>query len=186
MADSAVVVAALEVAAHPAAGKQMLRRWLQHLTISHRALRRYFPPATLAAIDAAIATSEQQHRAEIRCVVETALSASELFRGVSSAARAAEIFSSLRVWDTAENNGVLLYVLLAERKIEIVADRGFAASVPAEVWQEICAQMAEEFAAGHYDAGVLGALSRISAIACRCFPAQGNNANELPDRTVLF
>ena len=164
----------------------MLRRWLQHLTTSHLALRRRFPPATLAAIDAAIVASEKQHRAEIRCAVETALSAGELLRGVGSGGRAAEVFSSLRVWDTAENNGVLLYVLLAERRIEIVADRGFAAHVPASVWEEICTQMAEKFATGHYEAGVLGAVARISAIACRCFPAQGSNANELPDRTVLL
>jgi len=164
----------------------MLRRWLQHLTTSHLALRRCFPPATLAAIDAAIAASEQQHRAEIRCAVETSLSAGELLRGVSSAMRATEVFSSLRVWDTAENNGILLYVLLAERKVEIVADRGFAAHVPESSWQEICAEMAAAFAEGRYEPGVLVALSRIGAIACRYFPARGSNANELPDRTVLL
>jgi uncharacterized membrane protein len=186
VADSAVVAAALEAAARRAAGKPMLRRWLQHLTTSHLALRRHFPPATLAAIDAAIAAGEQQHRAEIRCAVETALSAGDLFRGVSSAERAAQVFASLRVWDTAENNGVLLYVLLAERKIEIVADRGFAADVPATAWQEICAEMAATFVAGRYEAGVLGALSRINAVACRHFPARGSDSNELPDRTALL
>lgn len=161
-------------------------RWLQHLTTSHLALRRHFPPATLAAIDAAIAASERQHRAEIRCVVETALSAGELFRGVSSAERAAEVFGSLRVWDTVENNGVLLYVLLAERRIEIIADRGFAAHLPAATWQAICAEMAAAFAAGHYEAGVLEALGKINAVACRHFPAQAGDTNELPDRTVLL
>jgi uncharacterized membrane protein len=164
----------------------MLRRWLQHLTTSHLALRRHFTPATLAAIDAAIAASERQHRAEIVCAVETALSAGELFRGVSSAARAAEVFSTLRVWDTAENNGVLLYVLLAERKIEIIADRGFTGQVPVTVWQEICTDVAANFTAGRYDAGILGALERISAEACRRFPRQGGDTNELPDRTVLL
>ncbi len=181
-----MVAVALEAAARRAAGKPMLRRWLQHLTTSHLALRHHFPPATLAAIDAAIAASEQEHRAEIRCAVETSLSAGELFRGVSSAVRAAEVFSSLWVWDTAENNGVLLYLLLAERKIEILADRGFAAYVPVETWQEICAEMAGTLAAGRYEASVLGALSRISAIATRHFPAQWRNVNELPDRTVLL
>ena len=164
----------------------MVRRWLQNLTTSDLALRRHFPPATLAAIDAAIAASEQQHRAEIRCAVEAALSAGEMFRGVSSANRAAEVFANLRVWDTAENNGVLLYVLLAEHSIEIVADRGFSAQVPVAVWQEICADMATTFAAGRYEAGVLEALARIGKIARRHFPATGGDANELPDRTVLL
>jgi len=181
-----VAVAGSEAAARPAAGKQMLRRWWQNLTTSHWSLRRCFPPATLAAIDAAIAASEKQHRAEIRCAVETALSAGELFRGLGSAERAAEVFASLRVWDTAENNGILLYVLLAERKIEIVADRGFAAHVPETTWQEICAGMAAEFAAGRYEQGTLDALDKISDIARRCYPAQGDDTNELPDRTVLL
>jgi uncharacterized membrane protein len=164
----------------------MLRRWLQHLTTSHLALRRCFPPATLAAIDAAIAASEKQHRAEIRCAVETALSAGELFRGLSSAERAAEVFSSLRAWDTAENNGILLYVLLAENRIEIVADRGFNAHVAVAAWQEICTEMAAAFAAGRYEAGTLDALAKITAVACRHFPARGDDTNELPDRTVLL
>jgi uncharacterized membrane protein len=164
----------------------MLRRWLQHLTTTPIALRRCFPPATLAAIDSAITASERHHRAEIRCAVETALSAGHLVRGVASAARAAEVFSGLGVWDTAENNGVLLYVLLAERNIEIVADRGFADHVPAAEWQSICAGMEMAFAAGRYEAGTLAALDRIGAIARQHFPARGDNRNELPDRTVLL
>lgn len=186
MADSAAAVAALEAAARPAAGKQMLRRWLQNLTTSDLSLRRHFPAPSLAAIDAAIAASEKQHRAEIRCALEAALSAGDLFRGLESAGRAAEVFANLRVWDTAENNGVLLYVLLAEHRIEIVADRGFSAQVPAAVWQEICTEMAARFASGGYEAGVLGALAKIGKIACQYFPGQGADVNELPDRTVLL
>ncbi len=164
----------------------MLRRWLQHLTTTPFALRRCFPPATLAAIDAAITASERHHRAEIRCAVETALTVDHLFRGVASAARAAEVFSSLGVWDTAENNGVLLYVLLAERNIEIVADRGFAGRVTAAEWESICAGMEAAFGAGHYEAGTLAALDRISTLARQHFPAQGEERNELPDGTVLL
>ena len=164
----------------------MPRRWLQHLTTTPFALRRCFPPATLAAIDAAITASERHHRAEIRCAVETALSAGHLLRGVSSAARATEVFSGLGVWDTAENNGVLLYVLLAERKIEIVADRGFDDRVPVAEWAGICAEMEVGFRAGHYEAGTLAALERISALARQHFPARGDDRNELPDRAVLL
>jgi uncharacterized membrane protein len=164
----------------------MLGRWLQHLTTTPFALRRCFPTATLAAIDSAITASERHHRAEIRCAVETVLSVGHLLRGVPSAARAAEVFSALAVWDTAENNGVLLYVLLAERKIEIVADRGFAERVTPAEWESICAEMEVAFGAGRYEAGTLVALDRISGIARQHFPARGGDWNELPDRTVLL
>ncbi|MEZ5565245.1 MAG: TPM domain-containing protein [Gammaproteobacteria bacterium] len=89
----------------------MFRRWWRHLTTTHLALRRYFPPATLAAIDAAITASEQHHRAEIRCAVETALPASYLFRNIGTEVRAAEVFAHLGVWDTVNNNGILVYIL---------------------------------------------------------------------------
>jgi uncharacterized membrane protein len=164
----------------------MVGRWLQNLTTTHFALRRRFPPGTLSAIDAAIAASERQHRAEIRCAVETALPLRELFRGVTSNVRAAQVFSGLGVWDTAENNGVLVYVLLAERSIEIVADRGFDGRVAPAEWEAICQEMEEAFRAGRYEAGALSALERIGALARRHFPAAGGDRNELPDRTVLL
>ncbi len=164
----------------------MARRWLQNLTTTHFALRRNFPPATLSAIDAAIAASERTHRAEIRCAIETALPAGELFRGVTGTARAAEVFSGLGVWDTAENNGVLVYVLLAERRIEIVADRGFMGRVASTEWEAICHAMEAAFRAGDYEGGTLAALARISALARQHFPADGEDRNELPDRTVLL
>ena len=177
----------LEAAAPPAAGnRRMLRRWLQHLTTTPLALRRCFPPAALAAIDAACAASERYHCAEIRCAVETALSIGRLFRRMDSAARAREVFSLLHMWDTAENNGVLLYVLLAERKIEIVADRGFSEFVSSVEWQSICAEMEEAFAAGRYEAGTLAALEQISALARQHFPVHASDRNELPDTTVLL
>ena len=164
----------------------MWRRWLQNLTTTHFALWRHFPAATLAAIDSAITASEREHRAEIRCAIETALSAGQLWRGVASPARAADVFSGLGVWDTAENNGVLLYVLLAERTIEIVPDRGFAAVVSPAEWAGVCAEVELAFGAGRYEEGTLTALNRISALARRHFPAQGHDRNELPDRTVLL
>ena len=164
----------------------MLSRWWQNLTTTHFALRRHFPPATLSAIDAAITASERDHRAEIRCAVETALPVGELARGVTSATRAAGVFSGLGVWDTAENNGVLLYVVLAERRIEIVADRGFDGRVAPTEWQAICHEMEAAFRAARYEPGTLSALERISVLARRHFPADGGDRNELPDRTVLL
>ena len=164
----------------------MLSRWLQNLTTTHFALRRHFPPATLSAIDAAIAASERDHRAEIRCAIETALPIGELFHRVTSLARAAGVFSDLGVWDTAENNGVLVYVLLSERRIEIVADRGFAGRVAPAEWEGICRDMEAAFRAGRYEAGTLSALECIGALARLHFPAEGDDRNELPDRTVLL
>jgi uncharacterized membrane protein len=164
----------------------MVSRLLQNLTTTHFALRRRFPPATLSAIDAAIGASERGHRAEIRCAIETALPVGELFRGVTSTARATDVFSGLGVWDTAENNGVLVYVLLAERNIEIIADRGFVGRVAPAEWEGICHEMEDAFRAGRYESGTLFALERISALARRHFPAAGEDRNELPDRTVLL
>jgi len=164
----------------------MLGRWLQNLTTTHFALRRHFPAATLSAIDAAIGASERDHRAEIRCAIESALPFNQLSRGVTSTERAAEVFSRLRVWDTAANNGVLVYVLLAERSIEIVADRGFAARVAPAEWASICREMETEYRAGRYEAGTLAGVERISALARQHFPADGEDRNELADRTVLI
>jgi uncharacterized membrane protein len=177
----------LEVAVHPAAGNVWApRRWLQNLATTPLALRRCFGPRTLTAIEAACTASEASHRAEIRCAIEAALPLGHLWRGVSSAARAVEVFSLLRMWDTAENNGVLLYILLAERHIEIVADRGFTDRVTAADWQAICTDMQSAFSAGHFEAGALAGLGRISEHACRHFPARGGDRNELPDSTALL
>ncbi len=118
--------------------------------------------------------------------METVLSLGHLWRGASSMARAVEVFALLRMWDTAENNGVLLYVLLAERRIEIVADRGFEEHVSAADWRSICAEMEAAFGSGHYEAGALAALDRISAIACQYFPARGGDSNELPNTTAVL
>jgi len=164
----------------------MANRWLQNLTTTHFALRRHFPPATLSAIDAAIAVAEREHRAEIRCAIETSLPLAALADGVTSTMRAARVFSRLGVWDTAENNGVLLYVLLAERRIEIVADRGFDGRVAPAEWADICHGMEAAFRSGDYEAGTVAALDRIGNLARRLFPSGGEDRNELPDRTVLL
>lgn len=175
------------MAVHPVTGNPPAPgRWLQHLTTTPFALRRCFPQRTLAAIEAACAASERSHRAEIRCAIESVLPLGHLWRGVSSKERAVEVFSRLRMWDTAENNGVLLYMLLAERQIEIVADRGFTEHVSMAQWHEICSEMEAAFRAGRYEAGTLAALDHISALACRYFPARDGDRNELPDSTVLL
>ncbi|MCE7902977.1 MAG: hypothetical protein DYH20_10090 [Gammaproteobacteria bacterium PRO9] len=164
----------------------MLQRWLQNLAATPFRLRRCFPPAALAAIDAEVAASERRHGAEIRCAVETSLAIGQLFAGIDARARAAEVFSRLGMWDTAANNGVLLYILLAEHRIEIVADRGFNGRVAPVQWRAICDELQAACAVGRYREGTIEALRRIGELATLHFPATGANPDELPDRTVLL
>ena len=161
-------------------------RWLRHLLTTHLVLRWRFPAATLAAIDEAIAESETRHRAEIRCAIETALPLGYLLRGRSARDRALDVFARLGVWDTAENNGVLLYILLAEHSIEIVADRGFAGRVSADEWAALAQSMEQEFRAGRFADGTLAVLRAIGQHALRHFPATGDNPNELSNRPVIL
>ena len=161
-------------------------RWLEHLTTTRLTLHRCFPRRTRKAIKAAIASSERTHHAEIRFAVETALSLRQLARRLTSRKRALEVFAELGVWDTAQNNGVLIYVLLAEHGIEIVADRGFTPDIPGETWRAICDELGHEFEAGRYEQGVLTAIDKISEISAARFPIRGSNPNELPDEPTMI
>lgn len=164
----------------------MTSRWLRHLTTTHLALRRAFPGATRAAIDQAVARSERAHRAELRVALEAALPVECLWQGATARERAEDLFASLRVYDTAENNGILLYVLLAEHDIEIVADRGFAGLVPDAEWAVICRKMEAAYGARDFHQGTLDAIAAITAVAARHFPPGPDNPNELPDRMVIL
>jgi uncharacterized membrane protein len=161
-------------------------RWLTHL-FSGSSAKRHFPPATLDAIQHAIAASEHRHLGEIVFAVEGSLAPTELARNRHARARAHEVFAHLRVWNTEHNSGVLVYVLLADHAIEIVADRGIAAKVDEAEWRSVCALMQEHFSAGNYQAGALAGIDAITAILARHFPANGTrHADELPDRPVLL
>ncbi len=164
----------------------MIRRWLSHLTTTHFTLRRCFPAEVLAAIDAAITASEREHQAEIRFAVETVLPFGHLWRGISCRDRAGEIFTRLGVDDTAGRNGILIYVLLAERDIEIIADQGFAGRVAAPVWEEICSGMTAAFRSDDYGAGALRAIGQLNELAVANFPAMSGNRNELPNEPFVL
>jgi uncharacterized membrane protein len=164
----------------------MIRRWLRHLGTTHFTLRRCFPPAALAGIDAAITASEQQHQAEIRFAVETALPVGHLWRGVSCRARAQEIWSLLGMADTAARNGILVYVLLAERDIEIIADRGFSDRLAEPVWADICNEMSTAFRNGDYGPGAVRAIGRLNDLAVANFPARSGDRNELPNAPLVL
>lgn len=163
-----------------------LSRWWQNLTTTRLSLRRSFPPATLTAIDSAIYESEKRHSAEIRVAIETSLNPRELWHDLQPSARAREVFAELGVWDTAANNGVLVYLLLAERHIEIIADRGFAGRVGDADWRAVCAAAEAEFREGRFEAGMLAAVERISALVTPHFPGGDRNPNELANRPMLL
>jgi uncharacterized membrane protein len=161
-------------------------RWLRHLFDLSTAKRR-FPPATLDAVQHAIAASEHRHLGEIVFAVEGSLPFADILRGHSARARAEEVFAHLRVWDTEANTGVLAYILLADQAIEIVTDRAVAAKVGESEWTPICALMERDFRAGEYERGAIAGVEAIGELLARHFPADGGrNPAELPDRPVLL
>ncbi|HSQ15733.1 MAG TPA: TPM domain-containing protein [Candidatus Binatia bacterium] len=147
---------------------------------------RAFPRDTLMAIEKVIKASEATHRGEIRFVVEGALDIAPLFRGQSARERAIDVFSQLRIWDTEANNGVLIYLLLADRDVEIVADRGIDAKVGPRQWEGICREMEAAFRQADFEGGVVRGIREVTRHLAEHFPAVGDDRNELPDKPVLF
>ena len=146
-------------------------------------VRRALPDVALERLTHRISASEKHHSGQIRLCAEGGLPWSYLLRNAPVRERALMMFSKLRVWDTEHNNGVLIYVLLAERSIDIVADRGIHAHVSAAEWQKMVARMAQAFRAGQFETGMDAAVDEVTALLCRHFPASPNatRANELPD-----
>src|SRR5665213_4145207 len=163
-----------------------IKRIGKHLIEHHWRARRMFPPAVLAAIEQAIKAGEATHSGQVRFVVEGALDGAPLLRNQSARARALDIFAQLRIWDTAHNNGVLIYLLLADRQVEIVADRGIDAKVGAAGWAKICADMQIDFKAGNFESGVIKGIAEVSRELAKYFPKHGAGKNELPDAPVVM
>ena len=162
------------------------KRWFKHLFMPPWALRRAFSQATLDVIEAAIRTSETSHNGEIRFAIENTLAASSVWGGMTGRERAVEVFSNLRVWDTEHNSGVLIYLLLADRDIEIIADRGIAAHVAPSVWEEVAQTMEAAFRLGEYERGALESIEQISALLAAHCPPAGHNPDELANRPVII
>jgi uncharacterized membrane protein len=160
-----------------------LKRIARHLFTSSGQVARAFPPAAMAAIERAIREQETRHAGEIRFAVEAALDVGPLLRGQSPRERAIEVFSQLRVWDTEHNNGVLIYLLLADRDVEIVADRGIHAKTGTQ-WEEICRAMEAELKQGNYEKAVTDGIRAVARHLARHFP--GSRVNELPDKPVVL
>jgi uncharacterized membrane protein len=163
-----------------------IKRILKHLSFSHAALCKTFPKAALDNIEHAIAKVEQTHAGQIRFAVEGALALKPLCAGVTARARAIEVFSQLRIWDTEHNNGVLIYLLLADRKVEIVADRGVHAKLGASAWEVVCQQMETAFRQGHFEEGVISGINSVGAHLEQHYPQDGTKINELSDQPVIL
>ncbi len=163
-----------------------MKRILRHLVMTHWQVNRAFPRRSLIAIEQAIKTSETAHVGEIRFVVEGALDGTPLVRGQSARERAIDVFSQLQIWDTEHNNGVLIYLLLADRDVEIVADRGIHAKVGSREWEEICRTMETAFRQANYEGGVVSGIQAVTRHLMKHFPAFGAGRNELPDKPVVL
>jgi uncharacterized membrane protein len=164
-----------------------LIRILKHRWLDETDARRALGRDALHRIEERVATSERSHTGELRVCVEAGLPLSYLWRGATARERAISMFGKLRVWDTEHNNGVLIYLLLAEHRIEIVADRGITQRVPTATWQDISTAMASAFQRRDYARGVLDAIDRVGMLLAQHFPADpaADNPNELPNRPDL-
>ena len=163
-----------------------IQRVLSHLVMTHWQVSRAFPGQTLVAIEQAIKASETAHVGEIRFVVEGALDGTALLKGQSARERALEVFSQLRIWDTEHNNGVLIYLLLADRDVEIVADRGIHAKLRSREWESICRRMEAAFRQADYKGGVIDGIQAVTQHLMQHFPASASGRNELPDKPVVL
>ncbi len=171
------------------AGEMKLSRLMRHLLsppwLSSWRVRHAFSPAALARIEKVIARAEAGHRGQIRFAVEHALELGALLRGTSARERALEVFSELEVWDTEHNNGVLIYLLLADHDVEIIADRGINAKPDAAAWESICREMESAFRRGRFEQGICSGIERVASLLAVHYPGTNNAINELPDRPVI-
>jgi uncharacterized membrane protein len=162
-------------------------RWLRHLWMGPAHARAAFPPDDYRRIEAAIAEGERRHRAELRFAVEASLDPRRLWRGMRARDRAVEVFAGFRIWDTEENNGVLLYVLLADRAVEVVADRGAMRHVDPLAWDLAARQLADGCCDERRVDGALAAIATLHEALARAYPADGRpNPDELPNRPIML
>ena len=163
-----------------------MKRIVKHLFATDGQVKRAFPRSALKAIETAIAASEREHTGEIRFAIEAALDGRPLFRGQSSRERALDVFSQLRVWDTEHNTGLLIYLLLADRAVEIVADRGIHERVGSQEWEKICKAMQSAFKQSNFEGGVIAGVQAVTKHLKAHFPVHESERNELPNKPVLL
>jgi uncharacterized membrane protein len=163
-----------------------LRRLARHLLSFRSRLGRDFDAVTRRAIQVAVEATERTHRGEIRFAVESRLDAASAWAGKTARERALELFAGLRVWDTAENSGILVYMLLADRRVEIVADRGYTGGVTEEQWREICNTIEAACREGRFREGSVEGVRACARHAARLFPSKGDDVNELANEVVVL
>ena len=165
---------------------ERMSRALRHWKTSAADGRRAFPQETLAAIAAAITAGEQTHRGELRLIVEASMPFDAIWDDVTTRQRALALFAEHGVWDTEDNCGVLIYVNLAEHKVEIVGDRNVNRKIDSATWQAVCRTMTEGFARGNFHDSSIAAVEQVNALLRQHFPANGDRANELSDQPILM
>ncbi|MBV8910008.1 MAG: TPM domain-containing protein [Gammaproteobacteria bacterium] len=163
-----------------------LRRLARHVVTTRWSTRRRFSSRIRHAIERAIRQCEARHGGEIRFVVETAFDFPELWHDLPPRRRAWQLFGQLGVWNTEHNNGVLIYVLMADRVVEIVADRGIAGRIEEAEWRAVCERMEQHYRAGRFRDGSISGIEGVGALIERHFPGAAAGANELPNRPVLL
>jgi uncharacterized membrane protein len=163
-----------------------LKRIVRHLLMTRWRVNAAFPSRSLAAIEQAVRESHDSHIGQLRFAVEGALHSSALLKGISARERAIDVFSNLRVWDTEHNNGVLIYLLLADHDVEIIADRGIHAKVGSEEWEAICRAMETDFRHGKYQSGVMRGIEQVTQLLKSHFPARRPPHEVLPSAPVVL
>jgi len=161
-------------------------RLIRHILTPPWSLRRVLPEASLKRIEQGIGESEGSHRGQIRFAVEVELNPFQIVQGVSARDRAIDVFSHLRIWDTEDNTGVLLYLLLADKQLEIVADRCIHKKVGEESWTAISRRMEAHFREGKFEEGVLLGIREITVLLTKNFPATTPHADELSNKPVVI
>lgn len=162
------------------------KRLLRHLFATRSQAQKLFPRATLQAVQAGIATGEKQHRAEIRLIVEAALPLSAVVRGESSRARAHELFSHYRIWDTEENCGILLYINVADHRVEIIPDRLVGRALKQAEWKAVCSTITQGFRDQIYHDGLVQGLAQLNALLAHNLPHGDAHKNELSNRPLIL
>ena len=164
-----------------------LKRALRHIRTTAAVGREAFPANSLADLGAAITEGEQRHRGELRLIVENSMPFEAIWNDVSNRQRAVGLFAEYGVWDTEDNCGVLIYVNLAEHKVDIVCDRNIGRKIDAPTWQAICNTMTQGFAKGEFHDSTLAAIRAVNDLLREHFPAGSErNYNELPDHPVVL
>ena len=164
---------------------RLARAW-RHWRTTAAVGRRAFPQATLDAVGKAITAGELTHRGEVRLIVENAMPFEAIMDDVGNRQRAASLFAEYGVWDTEDNCGVLIYINLAEHKVDIITDRAIGRKVDSAAWQQVCSTLTAGFARGQFHDSTIAAVQQVNGLLALHFPANGTRANELPDQPIVL